>query len=114
MWIDRIADRQGGTTPPSIAAVSRPHADDRQLPSFSYGSDCRRIPQIGVGSDRKKRSLGDPPYLPDQRVPRCTCHGEEHLGPMHNNGTFVGRFALEIDVSEATVRGGWGVVCQSG
>jgi len=45
---------------------------------------------------------------------RLTCHGEEHPGPTHDDGTFVGRSAPEIDVFEATVEGGLGAVSGSG
>ncbi|KAG1730800.1 glycoside hydrolase family 16 protein [Suillus occidentalis] len=37
-------------------------------------------------------------YLPGQRLSRCTCKGESHPGPMHSDGTYVGRSAPEIDV----------------
>ena len=59
-------------------------------------------------------NLGDFSYLPGQRLSRCTCPGEEHPGPTHDDGTFVGRSAPEIDVFEATVQGGQGAVSQSG
>ena len=39
-------------------------------------------------------------YLPGQRLSRCTCEGEDHPGPVHSDGTFVGRAAPEIDVFE--------------
>ena len=45
-------------------------------------------------------------YLEGQRLSRCTCPGESHPGPMHPDGTFVGRSAPEIDIFEATVRMG--------
>lgn len=43
-------------------------------------------------------------YLPGQRLSRCTCPGESHPGPIHSDGTYVGRSAPEIDVFEAQVR----------
>lgn len=43
-------------------------------------------------------------YLVGQRLSRCTCQGESHPGPVHADGTYVGRAAPEIDVFEATVR----------
>lgn len=43
-------------------------------------------------------------YLPGQKLSRCTCAGEDHPGPKHPDGTFVGRAAPEIDVFEAQVR----------
>lgn len=42
-------------------------------------------------------------YLPGQRLSRCTCSGENHPGPKHTDGTFVGRSAPEIDLFEAQV-----------
>lgn len=43
-------------------------------------------------------------FLPGQRLSRCTCPGESHPGPVHSDGTYVGRSAPEIDVLEAQVR----------
>jgi hypothetical protein len=42
-------------------------------------------------------------YLPGQRLSRCTCKGESHPGPVHSDGTYVGRAAPEIDIFEAQV-----------
>ncbi|KAL0069164.1 hypothetical protein AAF712_003852 [Marasmius tenuissimus] len=42
-------------------------------------------------------------YLPGQRLSRCTCPGEPHPGPVHSDGTYVGRSAPEIDMIEAQV-----------
>lgn len=42
-------------------------------------------------------------YLPGQRLSRCTCKGESHPGPIHSDGTYVGRSAPEIDVFESQV-----------
>ncbi|KAF5389561.1 hypothetical protein D9757_004144 [Collybiopsis confluens] len=53
-------------------------------------------------------------YLPGQRLSRCTCPGESHPGPVHSDGTYVGRSAPEIDVFEAQVSEGGGYVSQSG
>ncbi|KAF5333605.1 hypothetical protein D9611_002501 [Ephemerocybe angulata] len=44
-------------------------------------------------------------YLQGQRLSRCTCTGEDHPGPIHPDGTYVGRSAPEIDVIEAQVGG---------
>lgn len=53
-------------------------------------------------------------YLPGQRLSRCTCPGESHPGPMHADGTYVGRAAPEIDIFEAQVSDGIAHVSQSG
>ncbi|KAG1801866.1 glycoside hydrolase family 16 protein [Suillus variegatus] len=37
------------------------------------------------------------------RLSRCTCKGESHPGPVHSDGTFVGRAAPEVDMFEARV-----------
>lgn len=44
-------------------------------------------------------------YLPGQRLSRCTCDGESHPGPKHNDGSYVGRSAPEIDMFEAQMGG---------
>ena len=56
-------------------------------------------------------TVGNSPYndgvlsvLPGQRLSRCTCSGESHPGPIHADGTYVGRAAPEIDVFESQVR----------
>ncbi|KAK7045027.1 GH16 domain-containing protein [Favolaschia claudopus] len=46
---------------------------------------------------------GELSYLPGQRLSRCTCPGESHPGPMHEDGTYVGRSSPEIDVIEAQI-----------
>ncbi|KAI0068292.1 beta-glucan synthesis-associated [Artomyces pyxidatus] len=43
-------------------------------------------------------------WLPGQRLSRCTCPGESHPGPVHDDGTYVGRAAPELDMFEAVVR----------
>lgn len=52
-------------------------------------------------------------YLPGQRLSRCTCPGESHPGPMHSDGTYVGRSAPEIDIFEAQIEDNVGQVSQS-
>lgn len=42
-------------------------------------------------------------FLPGQRLSACTCPGEPHPGPVHRDGTFVGRSAPEIDILEAQI-----------
>jgi beta-glucan synthesis-associated protein KRE6 len=44
-------------------------------------------------------------YLPGQRLSKCTCSGESHPGPVHSDGTYVGRSAPEIDMLEAQITG---------
>uniref|UniRef100_A0A0W0FM02 GH16 domain-containing protein n=1 Tax=Moniliophthora roreri TaxID=221103 RepID=A0A0W0FM02_MONRR len=52
-------------------------------------------------------------FLPGQRLSRCTCPGESHPGPIHRDGSYVGRAAPEIDIFEAQVSDGVGHVSQS-
>lgn len=51
--------------------------------------------------------------LPGQRLSACTCPGESHPGPVHQDGSYVGRSAPEIDLFEALVDGKRGQVSQS-
>jgi len=55
-------------------------------------------------------------FLPGQKLSRCTCPDESHPGPVHSDGTFVGRSAPEIDIFEALITGDpkYGAVSQSG
>ncbi|KAJ7717021.1 glycoside hydrolase family 16 protein [Mycena metata] len=48
---------------------------------------------------------GELSFLPGQRLSRCTCHGESHPGPVHEDGSYVGRSAPEIDILEAQIGG---------
>ena len=59
---------------------------------------------IAATMDNDMGANGALSYLPGQRLSRCTCPGESHPGPIHADGTYVGRSAPEIDVFEATVR----------
>ncbi|KAH9837168.1 beta-glucan synthesis-associated [Rhodofomes roseus] len=82
---------------------------------------------VGTLANQTKNGLpiaatenGDPAYgdvlsyQPGQRLSRCTCAGSSHPGPMHQDGTYVGRAAPEIDIFEATITNGMGAVSQSG
>ncbi|KAJ7438652.1 beta-glucan synthesis-associated protein [Mycena galericulata] len=64
-----------------------------------------------------KPYFGELSYLPGQRLSRCTCPGESHPGPVHKDGTYVGRSAPEIDIFEAQIGGDtgdyYGTVSQS-
>lgn len=45
--------------------------------------------------------------LPGQRLSRCTClNSKDHPGPRHEDGTWVGRSAPEIDIFEAAGNNG--------
>ncbi|KAI1791121.1 beta-glucan synthesis-associated protein [Ganoderma leucocontextum] len=73
--------------------------------------------QATVGNDEEND--GALSRLPGQRLSRCTCPGESHPGPVHDNGEYVGRSAPEIDMFEAqiggsTLGGKVGAVSQSG
>lgn len=47
-------------------------------------------------------------YQPGQRLSACTCPGESHPGPVRSNGSYVGRAAPEIDITETLISGGVG------
>ncbi|KAJ3771688.1 beta-glucan synthesis-associated protein [Lentinula raphanica] len=88
---------------------------------YSYDTcDVGAVPgQIIDGKPAAAKEQG--PYknasisgLPGQRLSRCTCPGEEHPGPKHADGSFVGRSAPEIDLFEGQVDGTTGSVSQSG
>ncbi|KAJ6571989.1 glycoside hydrolase family 16 protein [Mycena capillaripes] len=73
------------------------------------------LPEIALTSgSRDKPYNGELSYLSGQRLSRCTCPGESHPGPIHQDGTYVGRSAPEIDIYEAQIQDGEGAVSQSG
>ncbi|KAK7052326.1 beta-glucan synthesis-associated protein [Favolaschia claudopus] len=73
------------------------------------------LPEIATTSgDKNLPYNGELSYLNGQRLSRCTCPGESHPGPMHEDGSYVGRAAPEIDVFEAQIEDGQGAVSQSG
>ncbi|KAF7324806.1 Beta-glucan synthesis-associated protein [Mycena kentingensis (nom. inval.)] len=74
------------------------------------------LPEIALTSgDTKAPYNGELSYLAGQRLSRCTCPGESHPGPIHSDGTYVGRAAPEIDVFEAQISDDFGgQVSQSG
>ncbi|KAJ8594833.1 beta-glucan synthesis-associated [Rhizopogon salebrosus TDB-379] len=80
---------------------------------YSYDScDVGTMPnQTLNGGPPAALANGDPyngdvlSYLPGQRLSRCTCKGESHPGPVHSDGTYVGRSAPEIDIFESQITG---------
>lgn len=47
-------------------------------------------------------------WQPGQKLSACTCPGDDHPGPTHSDGSYVGRSAPELDLFEAQVNGGQG------
>ncbi|KAJ7678230.1 glycoside hydrolase family 16 protein [Mycena polygramma] len=73
------------------------------------------LPEIALTSGSTDHPYnGELSYLTGQRLSRCTCPGESHPGPIHADGSYVGRSAPEIDVFEAQIQNGKGAVSQSG
>ncbi|KAI0651922.1 glycoside hydrolase family 16 protein [Trametes meyenii] len=91
---------------------------------YTYDAcDVGTAPNQTIGdfpANAKSNGKGDVlSYLPGQRLSRCTCLGESHPGPVHENGEYVGRSAPEIDMFEAQIGvdgipGAMGAVSQSG
>ena len=86
------------------------HLTGQQWP-YTYDScDVGTVKNQTVGGlpaaatvDGDKGKGGVLSYLPGQRLSRCTCDGESHPGPKHQDGSYVGRSAPEIDVFEAQI-----------
>ncbi|KAF8560220.1 glycoside hydrolase family 16 protein [Imleria badia] len=80
---------------------------------YSYDAcDVGTVPnQTYNGEPQAATVNGDPDhgfvlsYLPGQRLSRCTCKGQSHPGPVHSDGTYVGRSAPEIDIFESQITG---------
>ncbi len=58
---------------------------------------------VAATQDNDPGNGGALSFLEGQRLSRCTCPGESHPGPVHQDGTYVGRAAPEIDMFEAQV-----------
>ncbi|KAJ7071182.1 beta-glucan synthesis-associated [Mycena amicta] len=88
---------------------------------YSYDAcDVGTAPNQTVGGLPLAATInGDPSadgalsFLPGQRLSRCTCPGESHPGPVHADGSLVGRSAPEIDIFEAQISRNIGQVSQS-
>ncbi|KAJ7786147.1 glycoside hydrolase family 16 protein, partial [Mycena metata] len=88
---------------------------------YTYDScDVGTAPNQTVNSLPEAATVGGDPgvggalsFLPGQRLSRCTCNGEPHPGPVHEDGSYVGRSAPEIDIFEAQISNGAGQVSQS-
>ncbi|EIM83185.1 glycoside hydrolase family 16 protein [Stereum hirsutum FP-91666 SS1] len=76
------------------------------LPSYAAETGYTFTEDGGDGT-----TVGGPlSYLGGQRLSRCTCPGESHPGPVHEDGTFVGRSAPEIDIIEGQISNTFGGV----
>lgn len=88
---------------------------------YSYDAcDVGTVANQSIAGKPEAATINGDPYndnkfsmLPGQKLSRCTCPGEVHPGPMHSDGTYVGRSAPEIDIFEATVSDNTGQVSQS-
>ncbi|TDL27014.1 glycoside hydrolase family 16 protein, partial [Rickenella mellea] len=78
------------------------------LPNQTYPGEQKPLAAVTNGDPQANNMLS---YLPGQRLSSCTCPGESHPGPVHANGSYVGRSAPEIDIFEATIDGGMGKAC---
>ncbi|TBU39860.1 glycoside hydrolase family 16 protein [Dichomitus squalens] len=80
---------------------------------YSYDAcDVGTVNNQTIGQEPAAALEGNDPYnngalsfQPGQRLSRCTCPGESHPGPLHDNGEYVGRSAPEIDMFEAQIGG---------
>ncbi|KAJ7485722.1 beta-glucan synthesis-associated [Mycena latifolia] len=80
-----------------------PNQTYNDLPELALTSGIQYEPYNGALS-----------FQSGQRLSRCTCPGESHPGPIHADGTYVGRSAPEIDCFEAQISDNGGAVSQSG
>ncbi|SAM75074.1 probable KRE6-glucan synthase subunit [Ustilago bromivora] len=82
--------------------------------TFANGTGPIAAQTTGVYVDKYGPYLS---YLPGQRLIRCTCrNSDDHPGPKHADGSWVGRSAPEIDIIEAVashVRGSRGFASMS-
>ena len=80
----------------------RPHTCDIFDVGTAPNQPWNSVPDI-PGYPVDKYNHGDFSYLPCQRLSHHTCPGEDNLGPVHDDSSFVDRPTSEIDVFEATL-----------
>ncbi|KAJ7847747.1 beta-glucan synthesis-associated [Mycena olivaceomarginata] len=121
VWTMRVAlptqnTNANGILPGAISAAQatarRLTACGRTSTTHATSAPCRIKPSTGAppaalhsGDDNGETTFGELSFLPGQRLSRCTCPGESHPGPIHSDGTYVGRSAPEIDILEAQIGG---------
>ncbi|KAJ1032390.1 hypothetical protein NDA16_000417 [Ustilago loliicola] len=100
-----------GATTDGMWPYTYDSCDAGTLPNQTYANGTGPIAAqtTGVYVDKYGPYLS---YLPGQRLSRCTCgNSDDHPGPKHADGSWVGRSAPEIDIIEAAashVRGSRG------
>ncbi|KAF7300831.1 hypothetical protein MKEN_01309000 [Mycena kentingensis (nom. inval.)] len=87
---------------PHYQGSSYDSCDVGTLPNQTNPDGLTPTAALTSGSSDYDGSLS---YLPGQRLSRCVCPGESHPGPIHEDGTYVGRSAPEIDIVEAQLGG---------
>ncbi|CAK5276442.1 unnamed protein product [Mycena citricolor] len=92
-----------GRAPADIRFQGYDSCDVGTLPNQTLNN----APQAALDTGSKDYN-GTLSYLGGQRLSRCTCKGESHPGPLHKDGSYVGRSAPEIDVIEAQIGGNSG------
>ncbi|VDB99595.1 unnamed protein product [Peniophora sp. CBMAI 1063] len=100
-----------GASTDGLWPYSYDSCDYGALPNQTLGNDPPGAFVPGMGDQYNGDKLS---FLPGQRLSRCTCQGESHPGPVHSDGTYVGRAAPEIDIFEAAASPSGGNVSQSG
>nr|GAT60377.1 predicted protein [Mycena chlorophos] len=101
VWTMGNLGRAGyGATLEGMWPYSYDACDVGTMPNQTNLSGTGPAAALDTGSDGTSLS-----YLPGQRLSRCTCPGESHPGPIHEDGTYVGRSAPEIDMFEAQIGG---------
>ncbi|KAF7300811.1 GH16 domain-containing protein [Mycena kentingensis (nom. inval.)] len=103
VWTMGNLGRAGyGATLEGMWPYSYDSCDVGTLPNQTNPDGLTPTAALTSGSSDYDGSLS---YLPGQRLSRCVCPGESHPGPIHEDGTYVGRSAPEIDIVEAQLGG---------
>jgi len=111
VWTMGNLGRAGyGATNDGMWPYSYDACDVGTFPNQTYPGTSTPIDALRNGDKYHDDVLS---FLSGQRLSRCTCKGESHPGPLHKDGTHVGRSAPEIDMIEAIVEHGVGKVSLS-
>jgi hypothetical protein len=88
---------------PNCPGIQWPYTYDSCDVGTAPNQTFNGLPISATNTGTDKNQNFELSYLQGQRLSRCTCPGESHPGPVHEDGTYVGRAAPEIDIFEAQV-----------
>ncbi|KAL9936671.1 hypothetical protein V8E36_004739 [Tilletia maclaganii] len=111
VWTMANIGRAGyGATNEGMWPYNYDTCDVGTMPNQTYGENGTGGPLAAEMTGAYVQSYGPAlSYQPGQKLSRCTCASStDHPGPKHDDGSWMGRGASELDLLEATAGGAGG------